>query len=150
MNEPRSHEQVLQHAAELAAARVVGATNTGPVVRGSAPGVGILSPTPLTAWEVLHARTWALNSDMAANAHSDAGRHEGRPAGSVPVVLPDAVMRVPADGLNAGALLAAQACAAAEAAVLLNALREKVARVAALERLYSVASQLEALDGQAP
>lgn len=145
---PLSAEQVLAMAARIAALHVRGATNTGPLTVASVPGIGVTAPAPLTVDEVLFARQWGMQSDTAANAHRTAAQ-DGPPSSvSVPLVLPDGtVHRAAADSLNAAALAAAQVCAAAELAVLLNVMRATIGRIAALERLRSVAVQLEALDG---
>lgn len=148
MTGPLTPQQVLETSARIAALHVRGATNTGPLTVASVPGIGVTAPAPLTVDEILFARTWALDSDTAANAHRTAVQDGPDAAEPVPLLLPDGtIARLDPRTANSAALTAAQVTAAAEIAVLLNLARQKIARVAALERLRDVAVQIEALDG---
>ena len=147
MTAPMNAAQVLEMSARIVALHVRGATNTGPLTVASVPGIGVTAPAPLTVEEVLFARRWALESDMAADAHRTAANDGPASSMPVPIVLPDgSVVRARADTLNAAALTAAQVTAAAELTVFLNVMRATIARVAALERLRDAVAQVEALD----
>jgi hypothetical protein len=137
-------DQVLAMSAAFAAEHVTGVTGGGPTTkRHRGAGASLRALEPLTVAQVAHAREWALSSGMAAALPADAPT-----PGRVPIVLPSGeVARAEASGLNAAALLAAQMCAAAEAAVLLGILQGRIKRIAALERLRGAVAQVEALDG---
>lgn len=148
---PMPAEQVLAMSAHIAAQHVTGVTMSGPTTRRHrGAGAALKNPPqmPLDAQTVEFALRWALDSGSAALAHADSAPQRDPLGDRVPIVMPDgAVTRVDPRGLNPAALLAAQVTCAAELAVLLNLARVRIGRLAALERLRSVAEQVDGLDG---
>ena len=144
-------QQILTMSAQIAAASVTGVTSSGPTTkRHRGAGAALKNPaaTPIDAQIVEFALRWGLDSGSAALAHADSAPQHDPLGNRVPIVLPDGtVTRVDPQELNGPALLAAQVTCAAELAVLLNLARIRIGRLAALERLRSVAEQVDGLDG---
>lgn len=146
---PMTPEQILAMSAHITAQHVTGVTMSGPTTkRHRGAGAALKNPPqmPLDADMVEFALRWALGSGSAALANTDAAQDDPL-AVRVPLVMPSGeVARLDAREANSAALLGAEVTCAAEVAVLMNILRRRIARLAALERLRSVAEQVDGLD----